>query len=81
MATRRVKRTRRRRLSKKGGMRSHTPHTPIAQHKPRKLTLKEKREKMNKRFLKAIRQGNSQGRIISRFKHQSNGIVQSLPQV
>ena len=79
MATRRVKRTRRRRLSKKGGTRSHTPHTPIAQHKPRKLTLKEKREKMNKRFLKAIRQGNSQGRIMSRFKHQSNGIVQSLP--
>ena len=81
MATRKVKRTRRRRSSKKGGMKQNTPHTPIAQRKPAKLTLKEKRAKMNKRFLKAIRQGNSQGRILSRMSHQANGITQSLPQV
>ena len=81
MATRKVKRTRRRRLSKKGGMKHPTPHTPVAHRKPTKLTLKEKREKMNKRFLKAIRQGNSQGRIMSRFKHQANGITQPFPQV
>ena len=81
MATRKVKRTRRRRLSKKGGMKHPTPHSPIAHRKPTKLTLKEKRARMNKKFLKALRQGNSQGRILSRMSHQSNGIAQSLSQV